>query len=357
VTISGWTTIATTEGYQLIDMNGDGTGEPYYVQWDTGSQSINDTYEFSKWITQRGATSTIFGMNGELFRGITHEFNYDNEAVSAFSQNEIVTFGNAATGAVLAVEDNGATGTMWIQLLTGVAPANDDTIVGGSSGTTADVDGVVDSKSVPQHVIGTSTGTNIIGAYGVAFDPLDVTASDQFFDLDNILRVPPNNVTFTVNGLVSGEDRVLVGPYNGDTAPNGDPQPDFDQLTLDGALTLGATTVSVTTTIPSDTPSAGTIRIFNGDTFELVEYGSYSGTDFLGCTGVVASDDAANVFISYIDTLASDTFEDFTTVYSTNRSLLIRVRDGGGTPIKTFITTGTLGSAGGSTTAIRTTDV
>jgi len=36
--------------------------------------------------------------------------------------------------------------------------------------------------------------------------------------------------------------------------------------------------------------------------------------------------------------------------------LFIRVRDGAGTPIKTFETTGTLGSAGGSTTAIRTSD-
>ena len=39
-----------------------------------------------------------------------------------------------------------------------------------------------------------------------------------------------------------------------------------------------------------------------------------------------------------------------------NRSLFIRVRDGAASPIKTFETTGTLGSAGGSSTAIRTSD-
>jgi len=61
-------------------------------------------------------------------------------------------------------------------------------------------------------------------------------------------------------------------------------------------------------------------------------------------------------FISYIDELAGGTTATFTAVYNADRSLFIRVRDGGGTPIKTFETTGTLGSAGGSTTAIRTSD-
>jgi len=44
-------------------------------------------------------------------------------------------------------------------------------------------------------------------------------------------------------------------------------------------------------------------------------------------------------------------------VYSSDRTLFIRVRDGGGTPIVPFETTGTLGSAGGSVTAIRQADV
>jgi hypothetical protein len=64
-----------------------------------------------------------------------------------------------------------------------------------------------------------------------------------------------------------------------------------------------------------------------------------------------------NVFVSYIDTVAGSTSESFTSVYSSDRTLFIRVRDGGVTPIKTFETTGTLGSAGGSSTAIRTSDV
>jgi len=57
-----------------------------------------------------------------------------------------------------------------------------------------------------------------------------------------------------------------------------------------------------------------------------------------------------------VATEASFAREIFTGVYASDRSLFIRVRDGGSSPIKTFETTGTLGSSGGSATAIRTSD-
>jgi len=64
---------------------------------------------------------------------------------------------------------------------------------------------------------------------------------------------------------------------------------------------------------------------------------------------------------SFIDVLASGTTESFSYIYSADRTLFIRVRDGGtagdAEGIKTFETTGTLGSGGGSATVIRTSDV
>ena len=96
-------------------------------------------------------------------------------------------------------------------------------------------------------------------------------------------------------------------------------------------------------------------------------YTSFTGSTFtIGATAFNGSGETAaatagtspekNVFISYIDKLAAASSEAFTVVYNADRTLFIRVRDGGGTPIKTFETTGTLGSGGGSSTAIRTSD-
>lgn len=353
-TVSGFGTITNTEGYQTLDLDNDGTPEPYYAQWDKGSQSLNDVYEYAKYIQRDGSAETIHGIDGELFRGITHELSYDGEASGPFSEDEVLTFGNGATALLLALDDDGTTGKMWIQLLTGATPADDDTITGGTSSATANVNGAPTARTLSPVFIGTSTGSNLIGSYGIGFDVIDVGSSDQFFDLNNAQRVPPNLVTFTVGGLANGEDRVLVGPENGGSI-------EVDQLSLNETLTSATvTSITVTTTIPSDTPSTGTIRVqTNSGIYVRVPYTSFTGSTFTVTSTDFSGDNAAtsnNVFISYIDVLAGSSSVGFQSVYNSDRSLFIRVRDGGGSPIKTFETTGVLGAAGGSTTVIRTSD-
>lgn len=329
---------------------------------------------------------------------------------------------------MLAVNDVNAATSMWIQLLTGVIPTDNQTITGGTSGATCLVNVTVTERTVSTPFIGASTGTALIGAYGIGIESTDLTSSDKVFDLTNTQRQAPNFVTFTVSGIVSGEDRILVGPRgyrfqydtesggpfvvgetltfatpsgtarlaeiydNGTTgfmyiseilsgvvptdnstitggtssataAVNGTVSNDIDlrQMNLNGALSGGSvTSVVVNGTIPTDTPNTGTIRIERADG----QYTRHAYTAWATSTFTISSTDfsgnnaanAANVFISYIDKLADATTATFTGVYSADRNVFIRVRDGGGSPIKTFETTGTLGVSGGSTTAIRTSD-
>jgi len=359
-TVATWTTISNTEGYQGIDVDGDGSDEYYYSKWDRKTYTINQLYERCKYLTRRGTGETLYGMDGELFRGITHQWDYDNESNGPFTQNETLSWGSgstAGTGALLAIDDQGTTGTMWIQLLTGVPPSDGMQITGGSSSATCDVDGSVTSRAVPSVFLGQSTGTSLIGAFGVGCKADTLTNNDKLFDLTNTQRVPPNNVTFTVYGLVSGEDRVLVtNDDNGNI--------DFDQMTL--AVTLNGASETIVNVgsgnIPADTPSSGTLRVQLDDgRYRLVTYTSHDGDDefTMASSDWTDPNDASagnNVFLSYIDKLATSTSESFTVVYNADRTLFVRVRDGGATPIKTFETTGTLGSGGGSTTAIRTSD-
>jgi hypothetical protein len=323
--------------------------------------------------------------------------------------------------------DSATAGTkMWIQLLTGVAPVDNQVITGGTSAATAAVNVTVTERSLSFPWAGVSTGTSIIAAYGFGIQPTDLTASDKLFDLSNAQRIPPNNVTFTVGGLVSTEDRVLVtalgynlaydteagGPFTNDetlTFGNGATAKmliltdlgsvgymvirllsgavpldnntitggtssatalvngavlagiDEEQLTLNGALTGAAvTSVVVNGTIPSDTPTTGSIRILRANgVYSRHVYTARAGSTFTITSSDFSTNNAANgagVYVSYIDKLATAASESFTGVYLADRSLFIRVRDGGSTPIKTFETTGVLGVAGGSSTAIRTAD-
>lgn len=355
-TVAGWSSIANvTAGYNGIDVNNDASDEFYYSEWNKDTFSINQFYERMKYITRRGETTTLYGIAGELFRGITHEINTDTPT-GTFSAVEGISW-SGGTGRMLAINSTTNPTKIWMQLLTGVAPTDNQTITGGTSSATCLVNVTVTERSVSTPFIGQSTGSSIIGAFGVGVEAADLSATDKVFDLTNTQRQAPNNVTFTVNGIVSGEDYVLVAPNDGGAV-------DLNFFTLNGALTgASVTSVVVNEVIPTDTPSSGTIRIQRANgAYTRHPYSAYNaGTKTFTITSHNFSTNnalnAANCYPSYIDKLAGATSESYTAVYAgSDRSLFIRVRDGGASPIKTFQSTGTLGSAGGSATAVRTSD-
>jgi len=366
-TVSGWTTITNTEGYASIDVNNDSTDEHYYSEWNRDTYTINQYYERMKWLTRDGSSSTIYGLSGELFRGITHEIAISSGS-GTWVEPESLSWGSGATagtGQLLAVDNTTASSStkMWIQLLTGVVP-NANTIT-GNGGATATA-GTVTERTISVPFCGISTGSAIIGAYGLGIEVNDLTSNDKVKDLTNATITPPNYVTNTVAGLVSGEDRVLVAPWDGSsTDTNGDPAIDKDQLSLSTALTAdNITSVVITTSIPSDTPSSGYIRVYDNDGLaRRLHFSSWTGSTFTIDTTDGNEDFAStnassgnDVFIAYIDELASGTTATFTSVQSGSRDLVVIVRDGGGTPIKQFISSWSQTSSAQTITAIRTTD-
>jgi hypothetical protein len=399
-TIATWTDIVNTEGLNLIDIDNNTVAEEYYSQWDRASRSINALYERTKWLQRRGSASTLYGMNGQFFRGITHSLAYDNEATGPFVQNEVIAWGTSfnydtealgpftlgeylsftsgaigklvflddlgttgtmvvqkepgtgtiidndvitglASGATAAVNgtvtgnsvsggaaalltlgDDGTTGDVYIQLLNGLAPADNVKLWGVTSLATADVAGTPIQRTVSPAFLGQSTGTSIIGAYGIGIEAADLSNADQVFDLTNTLRTPPNNQTFTVNGLVIG-DRVLVGPASGGL--------NTEQFTgATGSNAAAAGTWVVNESIPLDTPSAGDVRVYNGFSYDEVAYTSYSGSTFT-LTGTLTNAGASHEF-SY-DTEVGGPFVagETLTFGGAGTAELLRLRDDGTT--------------------------
>ncbi len=378
-TVAGYTTIVNNnEGYVLLDINNDSTDEAYYSEWTRAAFTVNDLYERAKWATaaESGGTAvtaadTLYGLPGNIFRGITHQLNHGGTAGGTWTEGAAVTW-TGGTGQLLASNQSVNDDKIWIQILTGVAPTSGTVSQGGVSCT---VSGLVE-RPIRTPFIGVSTGSALIGAYGLGMATADTGPSDLFTPLEGSglsegdTITPPNNVQFCVNGLVIGEDRVLVGPASGGLL-----QETQGQLT--GQINAGvssfvmgsnAETLGNGTPSATDTPTAGTVRVQGDDgvyynctyTGRIIGPGTIT---FAGVSGLGSNAAAGNnVYISYIDKLATSTSECFTVVYGgTPRSLFIRVRDGGTAGdlegIKTFETTGTLGAAGGSTTAIRTSDV
>ena len=354
-TVGAYTIINIKEGYNAIDVNNDGTNEFYYSQWDLDTNTINDFYEFTKFLTRRGSAGFLYGLGVDMFRGITHQIAISTPT-GTFFEPEGVTW-TGGTGQLFAIDSTTSGTVMYIQLLSGVAPSA-QTITGDSGGT--GFSGTVTARPISNVFSGLSTGSSLIGSYGLGIEAADLSATDKVFDLDNVEINPPNNVVFSVLGLTVGEDRVMVGP-----AVTG--ALNKSQMTVDTTLSGGAeTTLIVNPAVPTDSPASGTIRIVNDSGFDrLVPYTSFTGSvvTFTGPEAFNGTNENASasfgngVYITYIDKLASATTETFTVVYSADRNLFVRVRDGGTTPIKTFETPATLGAAGGSTTVIRTTDL
>lgn len=343
-------------------------------------------------------------------------------------------------GIVCAKDDNGATGEIYLQVIGGVAPVENSVLYKSSDITnTNTAAATITSRTLNPEFLGTSTGSNIIGAYGQCFLPSDVGSSDTFFDLGNAQRTPPNNQTFTVSGLVAGEDRVLVGPRSAGALNKA-------QLATDVNLSAAdETIVQCSAAPPAGTPSTGSLRVeLNSGIYKRLRYESIATNDYtilndvnfvdgdvdttdgaggnsvniaghtfvtldkvqLSSSGTLPAGlalttdywiiayDANNiqfassvanaiagtevditgaagggthtitpwenvdsstermsnfstdgstqpkdVFITYIDTLARTASESYTATYTTDVDLFVRVRDGGGTPIKTFEST------------------
>jgi hypothetical protein len=125
----------------------------------------------------------------------------------------------------------------------------------------------------------------------------------------------------------------------------------------------GAAVVSMVMSagIPTDIPSAGTFRVqLTSGKYRRVAYTSFTGSTFT-VTSIDFSADpvliSANAFVTYIDRVATGTTESATYVFDASRTLFTRVRNA--TPaseIKTFETTATVGSGGGSSTVGRIDD-
>lgn len=361
VTIATWTDIVNDkEGYSPIDANGDAINEFYYSDWELGSRSKNDFYERSKWIQMEGSLETIYGINGDIYRGITHEIDIDTPT-GTFVEPEQVSW-TGGVGQLLAIDSVTAGTKMWIQLLSGVIPTDGQTITGVSTAT-ALVNVTVTPRLIAATFVGNSTGSAINpGAFGLGIGADDLTQNDLVVDLTGTSRTPPNNVTYTISNTIIG-DRVL-------STNNAASDIDFTELAVK-TTEIGAavTSMEMTTSIASDVPKpGGTFRVeLDNGSYKRIVYTSISTTtlpddtfnfaslNFSGAgEGVTAN---ANAFVSYIDRIATGIQETVTYVFDVTRTLFTRVRNAnGGDEIKTFETTATVGSGGGSSNVGRIND-
>lgn len=165
----------------------------------------------------------------------------------------------------------------------------------------------------------------------------------QLISHNGTVETPPNSVTVSIGGIVSG-DYVLVARDNGSGGILN------TEYTVSGSSGAGTVTVP---SLKSDTPASGVIRI-NGDRYT---YTSWAGTTVTLSGTLTQTYSSVPAFIPLIDAVASGTsITSAAMQYSSGFTCRYRVRNGGGTPIVPFESTLSVTATGGSGTAVRNAD-
>lgn len=275
----------------------------------------------------------------------------------------IVTNSSAGTGILLALDDDGTTGNLYLQRTRGVAPADGQAVYGATSLTTADVNGTAQVRVINNQFFGVYTGSAFNpGNYGWGIDPSDAIAQDQFTDLLGATQQPPNNQQGVVTGGNAG-DRLTVYPWDGSSLDvNGFPEPDFDEATVaSSALVAGVSTSVTVSSIPINTPASGYLRIQRDSDlqYDLVQYSSWTGSTYT-LVGTAPSNAAIgrNVMRAFLDKAWTTTGvpESYTAVQTGSNSVAITLRRGGVNPIRTFKGSAVFGATGFSAAVQRISD-
>lgn len=266
-------TVTLALGGFLVDHTGDGTTEPYSVQFDCQSDvAIAKVYERIKYVTRRGAPNTdLFGAGanipGESYRGLDALFEYDANTGTMTEGDDVDV---AADWTARLLHQNTTNTPTYITVTdqqTSLDAVVDNDVIDDESGDDVTVHaggsvGLVTIASVKASPFGTFTGTQIFGARGVSFINFDTGDEQSYILTDDlgVLNNPPNTVTFTVTNSLT-LDRILVAR---DTGTAG--EIDKDQF---GGLDTPATTyngladleIRVAGSVDTEVPQAGFVRV------------------------------------------------------------------------------------------------
>ncbi len=354
-TVGAYTGISFTFGYYSGTLSG-GTANPYDCLIDCGGNTLAEVYEYTKYVTRSGSGATLNGVNGEFYTAVGDlRLNYTGEGSGPFVEGNAITSSSGGTGYIVSLIDNGSTGTLVIRNVHGTFV---DTNTLASAGTTATISGAPDpitpSKQAP---FGTFAGGTFFGARGVFLTNYDLADSNSFqlIDSTGASRSPAEYISITISGLVIG-DKVSVFRTTGDNE------------ILDKSIytshntsnTSGLGFFTTTTSIATDTPASGTLRVVDRDSSGTIlsetsyTYTSWTGSVFtLSGTLSQTYNNEDTAYVPFIDEIASATSASVSVTYVTNRYVVVRVRKKGIIP---FTVTGQVTTTGLSVTAIRTSD-
>lgn len=334
-------TITFTSSTQ--DLNNGNGSVAYDVTINCNSNTIDDVYEYLKYVTRRGSSTTFLGTGhsetGDLYIAVGEQYITYETLTNTFTAGNTVTGGTSGATATI-VSDHGSTNLV-ITNIVGTFEEGEN-ITEGTADADISTGGIENITSSKQSPFGTYAGGKFFGARGVWLSNVPgVDANNyQLIDSTGTDQIPPTTVAITVTNTESG-DRVSIFRTTGDNEII-----NKQQFTVQQVHTAPVAYIRVLPgTVPADTPDTGSIRMVRRD-----GSGNIQGEEWLAFTawtsggtydeftlsGTTSKDYDTNdtAFVPYIDEQATGTSVGTTISYVANRYVLTRVRIVGMIPFK-----------------------
>ncbi len=251
--------------------NGNGV-RPYDVQINCGGNTLTEVYEYLKYVTRSGSVTTFSGYGsipGEFYTAVGDvRFNYDTEAVSNFTEGEQINGTGGVYGYLVSLLDNGTSGTLTLRNVHGTF-TNNMALTGVTSGTTALVDGTVDSITPSKQApFGTFAGGVFFGARGVWIYNMDSVDANNYrlIDSTNTAQTPPTTYPITIT-TYDDSNNPVVGAQVFIRKSS-----DNYSYTSDTGNNAGNTTFVVNEVVSTDLPQTGWIHVWDASTNTKQDY-------------------------------------------------------------------------------------
>lgn len=220
VNAATYTDVTVTFGLnETFDIDENTTNEDYSIVIDCNSRPLSEVYERLKYITRRGETATLNGIQGQQYIGILSRVDY-NTLTGTINTGAALT--QTITGGTMAAEVTAHDTTEDYLMLRDTRPptsafetgvgANNLEIDGSNFVTMTGATTVEDITPVKNTPFGSFVGGQFFGARGVVLDNVATADLENYQLIDNAGNtiIPPTKPTLSLTGIeTDSEIRIL----------------------------------------------------------------------------------------------------------------------------------------------------
>lgn len=296
---------SVTHANTTVDIDDDATAEGYGITVNCNSNPLTEVYQWLQYATQNGQTGTTNtdGIEGEQYVGATVFLKYTGTVTGTISEGSDVTQETSgATGIVVSHDTTNKEILLRDTRGTFATNATTHTLTDNDTSGTVEIDSIaVGFNANTAAPFGSFAGGRFFGARGVVLSNWVAGDENSFQLIDSAgnPRERPTAIALSVSNLVGTDETTTTDDYvvshrltgSGGTI-------DKTEYSATGGEAVGDTTITVDTSITTDTPgktTGGVLNIRDADNNNQhyrVRFSSWAGSVFTLANIDIAAADA-----------------------------------------------------------------